>query len=44
MKATPSTLKMNPIVLTAPNLMAFFSIKIKAFQAAAQKFLPVIAI
>jgi len=41
---TPSTLKMNPIELAVPNLRAFFKIRRKAFQAAAQKFLPVIAI
>ena len=42
--ATPSTLKINPIELAVPNLKAFLRIKMKAFQAEAQKFLPVKAI
>jgi hypothetical protein len=44
MKTTPRTLKMNPIEFAVPNLTAFFMINKKAFQAAAQKFLPVNAI
>lgn len=44
MKTTPRTLKMKPMELAVPNLKAFFMIKRKAFQAAAQKFLPVRAI
>jgi len=37
-------LKIKPIAFAVPNLSIFFRIRIKAFQAAAQKFLPVIAI
>ena len=44
MKQTPRTLKMNPIELAVPNLNAFLRMSMKAFHAAAQKFLPVIAI
>jgi len=42
--ATPRTLNINPIELAVPNLRAFLRIKMKAFQAEAQKFLPVSAI
>lgn len=44
MNTLPKTLKINPIELAVPNLRAFFMIKRKAFQAAAQKFFPVSAI
>jgi hypothetical protein len=37
-------LKINPIEFAVPNLSAFLRIKIKAFHADAQKFLPVSAI
>jgi len=37
-------LKINPIEFAVPNLNAFLRIKMKAFQADEQKFLPVIAI
>ena len=42
--ATPKTLKMKPIEFAVPNRRAFLRISINAFQAAAQKFLPVKAI
>jgi hypothetical protein len=35
---------MKPMELAVPNLRIFFVISMNAFQAAAQKFLPVIAI
>ena len=43
-KQTPRTLKMKPIELAIPNLIAFFKIKQKAFHADEQKFFPVMAI
>jgi len=42
--ATPRMLKISPIELAVPNLKAFLRIKMKAFQAEAQKFFPVSAI
>jgi hypothetical protein len=44
MKRIPNTLKINPIEVAVPNLKKLLIIRIKAFQAAAQKFLPVMAI
>jgi hypothetical protein len=40
----PMYLKIKLMKLAVPNLIAFFKIRIKAFQAALQKFFPVRAI
>lgn len=43
-KQTPKILNINPMLFAVPNLRAFLRIKMKAFHADAQKFLPVSAI
>jgi hypothetical protein len=44
MKSFPKNMKMQPIDPVMPNLSAFFTIRINAFQADLQKFLLVNAI